>query len=461
MQSRIPGGSTRFQETRLRRRRTSTPSDELRGDFRVTPSERRGDDARILLYGHDTFGLGHLRRNLALATRLTQTFPNVSVLLLTGSSSVQSFPMPERVDYLKLPTVVKVADEEYIARTLRMDSHEMVELRASLIRSAVIGFAPDVLLVDHAPLGMKGEILPALYALRRIRPQARIALGLRDIVDEPERVRAQWKRQQVYEVMENLYDRLLVYGTPEIVDVNEAYGIPPQVAEKTRYCGYLRRDRSLTDPAALRAQYCHHGERLALVTVGGGGDGYPLLHAYLSGLSLIEEKSRVVSVVVTGPFMPPEELAELSRLAAEHPTVHLIEFTGDPLGLMQAADLVVCMGGYNTLCEILSVGVRALVVPRVEPRREQLIRAEAFAKVGLVDSLPQDELTPATLAARVSQALAQGAVGQAQTTLAIDRFVASGALNGLEEAMRQIGLLLHQAAPTHDAPIRESAQYAQ
>jgi predicted glycosyltransferase len=65
--------------------------------------------------------------------------------------------------------------------------------------------------------------------------------------------------------------------------------------------------------------------------------------------------------------------------------------------VMEKAAGVVCLGGYNTFCEILSLNKRSIIVPRVRPRAEQLLRAEAAQKLGLVEVLPPDRLTPETL----------------------------------------------------------------
>jgi len=405
---------------------------------------------RLLLYGHDTYGLGHLRRNLTLAFGLTRQFPDLSVLLLTGSPAIQHFPLPPNVDYVKLPAVVKVADEEYQARTLRLQPAEIVGMRAALVREATRGFAPDVALVDHAPAGMKGELLPALNELREVNPQAQVALGLRDIVDEPERVRANWAKRGIYEALERLYDAILVYGIPQVLDVASAYELPPSIAAKTHYCGYLPRERSGADIDAIRARYCPAGEPLALVTVGGGGDGFGLLSAYLEGLGEDGAPRDVASLVVTGPFMPVAQREALAALAAGRQGVRLLDFVDDMLGLMQAADLVVCMGGYNTLCEVLSVGARALVVPRVEPRREQLLRAQAFDTLGLVRSLDPDRLTPTLLMRQVTDILSER-VGPAASrhSAALARFTAAGALDGIEATARAVGELLRQATNGH------------
>ncbi len=414
----------------------------------VSAVRSRHDGSRLLIYGHDTYGLGHLRRNLTIAAGLARECPDLSILLLTGSPAVQHFTLPPNVDYVKLPAVIKVADEDYHARTLHMLPTEIVHMRTALLRETVANFAPDVVLVDHAPIGMKGELLPALQELRQTRPEARVALGLRDIIDEPQRVRATWAERGIYHALEHYYDAILVYGVPEVLDVVAAYHLPPRVAARTRYCGYLPRARSSVARAAARAALCAPDERLVLVTAGGGGDGYSLLHTYLAGLNSPEAPERVASVIVTGPFMPVAERAALEAQAIGHERARLMEFTNDLLDLMQAADLVVCMGGYNTLCEVLSVGARAVVVPRAEPRREQLLRATAFEQLGLVSMVHPDALAPATLARRVAEALGEGEGGpRAGARAALAAFTASGALGGLDATAHAIAELLEQAIP--------------
>ena len=410
------------------------------------PREPHAGGKRLAIYGHDTFGLGHLRRNLTIAQALTQAIPDLSVLLITGSPSAGDFPMPERVDYVKLPAVVKVADERYESRTLDVTPAEMAQLRAALIREAVAGFAPDVLLVDHAPLGMKGEMLPALREARQAG--ARVALGLRDIVDEPERVRMNWRSQRVYSALEEYYDAILVYGAQSIVDVTRAYEFPPELTGRTHYCGYLQRPKPARRAEDVRAEFCPPDDRLVLVTAGGGGDGYPLLHAYLTGMSALAataEGQGITSVIVTGPFMASDEIAELARLAQRTPNAHLMEFTGNLPALMQAADLVVSMGGYNTLCELISVGAPALVAPRAEPRQEQLLRARAFARLGLISLLEPDELKPQTVTARVRALLADTDLAS-QVRLAREDFAAQGAMNGIEGMVKHIARLLAESA---------------
>src|SRR2546426_11880867 len=76
---------------------------------------------RFLFYCHDSFGLGHFRRTLSLAEYCTATLPGAEVLIVTGSSMAQAFGLPPRVDFIKLPTVTKLRDGTYTARSLDME----------------------------------------------------------------------------------------------------------------------------------------------------------------------------------------------------------------------------------------------------------------------------------------------------------------------------------------------------
>ncbi len=427
---------------------------------------KRRQGPRLVLYGHDTYGLGHLRRNLVLANGLTKAFPDLSILLLTGSPVAQEYTMPGNVDYVKLPSVVKMDDETYHARTLHVEPGEISQMRSAIIREAIGGFAPDVVLVDHAPLGMKGEMLAALRDLRQQRPQARIALGLRDIIDDPERVRATWRLQGIPAILKELYDRILVYGVPEVMDVASAYALTPEIVQRLHYCGYIARDKSHDDIAALRRRIAPHGERVILVTAGGGGDGQDLFQAYLRSVAQGEIPADTVSVLNTGPFLAEEARADLQdfintiepahsgdggeqKVTADR--VRLLPFTTDLPAYLQAADLVVCMGGYNTLCEVISVRARALVIPRSQPRLEQVIRARAFADLGLVHLLPGNLGELDLLGATVTDLLNQS--HEDPHRLAMAGFAAIGALDGMAEVIGTIRDLLLEATrqPRHEA----------
>lgn len=368
--------------------------------FRDTP-------LRFLLYCHDTFGLGHIRRTLALARHFTRQIPGAEVLIATGSPVAHSFALPPRVDYVKLPAVTKTNAGAYRARSLNLEFNAIRDLRAAILYETARLYRPDVFLVDHAPQGLKGEALSTLAMLKHTQPECLRVLGLRDIVDAGPVIQKTWSEEGVYQTLEDLYDLILVYGSRELFDVAKQYRLPEHLHDRIWYCGYLDR---LTDagqtvntrpsPAGLRST--------VVLTAGGGGDGFPLMRNHLLGLQQLEVIP-FASVLLTGPLMDESERLELHRLAAFLPrgSVRIESFLPDPLPLLQSADLVIAMAGYNTVCELLALKQRMLLVPRSVPRQEQLVRASILERNGLAQMLAPEQLTPTTLMESIQQALAQ------------------------------------------------------
>lgn len=374
------------------------------------PQDREGMQAhvnkplRFLLYCHDTYGLGHLRRTLALATYFTHMLPDAQVLIVTGSPLAHAFTLPPRVDYVKLPAVTKQPDGTYTSRSLNIDFLALRDLRATLLRETALTYQPDVFLVDHAPQGMQGEVLPTLTMLRARMPHCLRVLGMRDIVDDRDSVRRTWKRTGVYHTLATCYDLLLVYGSQDFYDVAQEYQLPS--ALPVHYCGYLDHIGA-EQPEQLPAIAPSSSEPpLVVVTAGGGGDGFPLLYTYLSGLQTLVNQP-MKSIIITGPLMSEGEQHTLHSLAASQPTdsVQIKAFIPDSIALFRSADLVVSMAGYNTTTELLALRQRMLLVPRTTPRLEQYERATRLAQYGLAQFISPVELTPAHLLACVQDTL--------------------------------------------------------
>ncbi|MCC6537725.1 MAG: glycosyltransferase [Bryobacterales bacterium] len=359
---------------------------------------------RVMVYSHDTFGLGNIRRMLAVSDHLLQAVPGASVLLVTGSPMVQAFRMRQGLDYIKLPCLSRVGKDEYSAKSLGTGIGQLMQLRSELIAAAAREFDPDVLLVDKKPDGVKHELRPALQQIRRRRPDCRIALVLRDILDAPDSTRASWRERKHFETLRAYFNAVLVLGTPDIFDAAQEYGFPRDIRRITHYCGYIRRPSPApADVAALRSELLAGGEsKLVLVTPGGGEDGYALVKNYVAGLA---PRPDVHSLIVCGPEMPTAQRAAIAAMVNQHPHVTVTEFQGDMFACMAAADLVVSMAGYNTVCEILSLNQRAVTVPRVAPVQEQCIRAERLQQLGLIEAIHATQLTPARLAGAVARQL--------------------------------------------------------
>ncbi len=353
---------------------------------------RRYENARILMYSHDTFGLGHLRRCRAIAHALVQDYRGLSVLIISGSSIAGAFDYRARVDFVKIPSVIKLRNGEYTSLARHIDLQETLLMRQSIIRHTAESFQPDIFIVDKEPLGLHAEVEDTLAYLKT--KGTILILGLRDVMDAPHLLDAEWKRRDVLGKIGRLYDDIWVYGPADFYNPLTDLDVPDQVASKLNYVGFLHRELSNSE----NLSHVPEGDYM-LVTPGGGGDGAELIHNVLHAYQQDPELT-YKSVIVLGPYMPIRQRRKLIKKGQKIPSVQIIEFDNHMEDLVAGAKAVVAMAGYNTFCEILSFDKPALVVPRVEPRQEQLIRARRGAEFGLVDMLLPDEAAdPLRLAA--------------------------------------------------------------
>lgn len=349
-----------------------------------------------MLYSHDGVGLGHFRRNLTLAKAIITASPESSVLLGCAAEGLEGFALPIGVDLVRMPGLRKMDNDRYVSLHLNMRLMEVLDLRASLLATAVEHFQPHVLLADKHPLGVGGELGPALEALAR--SGGHTVLGLRDVLDDADRVLREWQAGGLGREVARRYERVLVYGSPDVLDPIVPGLLPDSVVDRVRYCGYVIDPVPRDDPAGDLPE--RDGRPLALATVGGGEDGAPLLSAFIRA----SEGASWQGVIVGGPQMSEHRWRALEAEAADVGVVcvravHLIQrwFT--------LVDAIICMGGYNTLLEAVSSNTPTVCVPRSHPRVEQLIRARAFAARGLLHLVEPDAVTPLTLAQAIGAAL--------------------------------------------------------
>jgi predicted glycosyltransferase len=358
----------------------------------------RLDHARILIYSHDSFGLGHLRRCRAIAHSLIARYKGVSVLILSGSPIIGSFDFKARVDFVRMPGVIKLKDGEYTSLGLHIDLDLTMSMRESIIYHTAAIFKPDIFLVDKEPTGLRGEVVSTLKMLRK-RGTVNV-LGLRDVMDEASALKAEWERKQVQPVLEELYHDIWVYGLKEMGNPVESIGLSDSVKQKISYTGYLDRelpnDRNWMAPVNIDDPYF-------LVTAGGGGDGAEMIDWVISAYET-DTLLPYRAIVVTGPFLQSVYQQEFHDRCATLDKVEIINFDSHIELLMARALGIVAMGGYNTFCEVLSLDKPALIIPRSVPRLEQSIRARRAADLGLVSMLePDNGRDPATMAAALNR----------------------------------------------------------
>ena len=356
---------------------------------------------------------------------------DLQILIVSGSPVVDSFAFRPGVSYVRVPGVTKRTDGGYASLDPRRPLDRTVAERTATIARTAEAFDPDLAIVDKEPTGFHGEMLPTLRTLAA--RGCRLILGLRDILDDPALLVPEWQRKGGPEAVRAFYDEIWVYGVARIHEPVAALALGPEVEARLHYTGYLRREATRSapvrhDPDFTRAPFL-------LVTPGGGGDGGGLIDWVIAAYEA-DPGIDLPALIAFGPFLDPRARQSFEARIARTDRLAAITFDSEIEVLMREAAGIVAMGGYNTFCEILSFDLPSLLVPRTEPRREQLIRARAAEALGLAQVLlEEDGRDPLRMAAAL-RALPRQAPPS--------RVVVPGLLDGLDVIRERV---LGEAAP--------------
>ncbi len=343
--------------------------------------------------------MGHLFRTLAIVEALSG---HERLLVLGGPRTPAS--VPEGVALLRLPELSM--DAAFGALSLAGEALEAVRrARREALTGALRDFSPDVFFVELYPFGRKAfefELLPALEAVRRAGGRA--VCGVRDILVEK-------KDQAGYEarVLDRLgkyYDGVCVHADPALFRLDATFSRAADIPVPVRYTGYVAGATANGRPvAAVRRQLgVAGGKELVVASAGGGKVGGELLAALLAAARDSPRLSRAAVRVFSGPFCPDDVFAGLVAAAEMLPDARVARFADAFPDVLAACDLSVSLAGYNTVMALLAAGARGLVLP-FDQNREQRMRAERLAELGLLGMLAPDALAPAVLAARCVAAL--------------------------------------------------------
>ena len=354
----------------------------------------------IALYSHDSVGLGHARRNRALAWALAETLPRITGqstagLLIAGHPDASQDSLPEGWDWLLLPGFARTPDG-YAPRSMGVESGELSDLRSKIVTAALDSFSPDLFIADRHPFGVDGELKPALQRLRT-HHRCTTVLGMRDVLDTPSAVEKEWEQIGGGAEAARHYDALWVYGDAHAYNPLATGEVPAEFADRAYFTGYLAHGRPEDTGRPVEAPYF-------LTMVGGGSDGGAIAQA--AAAAPVPAGHR--HLIVTGPQMPDEDVDEVYTAVSTNPDqslltpadggaatrrIRVLRAASNIPALIQHAAGVVCMGGYNSVAEVMATATPALVIPRNSRRAEQPRRAEALASSGALETLPAEELS--------------------------------------------------------------------
>lgn len=350
---------------------------------------------RLMFYCQHILGMGHLVRSMEIVRGLV---PDFQICFINGGEIVEGFEVPDGVEVVNLPAIktdsefqeLRVVDSSY---TLE----EVKDIRCAELLQVFDRFQPDVLMVELFPFGRRRFSFELIPLLKRAKTRGTKAVcSLRDIVvTKSDRKKHE---EKVCKLMNQYFDLLLVHGDPYFQPLEETFSRVADLTCEVKFTGYVVQPQP--EPVA-ELPNINPDKPLILVSVGGGRFGHELLDCVVETAPILKHLLPHQIQVFTGPFMPEWKLLELQSKAVSS-NIRVDRYTPNLLSYMQKADLSISMSGYNTTMNVLTTGVRSLLLPFTgNDDQEQRIRAEKLAHLGVVEVIRPSDLEPNQFARKI------------------------------------------------------------
>ncbi len=376
--------------------------------------------AKVLFYCQHILGMGHLVRSVEIIKGL---IPHFQVCLLNGGEVIEGFPFPEAIEVVNIPAIK--TDSEFtelqpVDENLTLEELEII--RKETLVNVCHSFKPDVVIIELFPFGRRRfsfELIPFLETAKALG--AKIVCSLRDIVvTKQDKTRHE---EKVCKLINKYFDLLLIHGDPNFISLELSFSAVNQLHCPVRYTGYV------VQPLPQQTSPQLSKQPFILVSVDGGRFGHELLESILKTAPLLTSQIPHHWQIFTGPFCPIYE--QLVELAVGQDNVSINRYTPSLIDYMLQADLSISMSGYNTTMNVLTTGVKAMMMAFVgNGDLEQITRIEKLAELGRIRIISQEHLEPAKMAENIIDYL-----GETPKNLALN-------LNGTENTAKYIQILM-------------------
>ena len=330
---------------------------------------------RVLMLS-SPIGLGHARRDVAVAAELRRLRPGIEIDWLAQHPVTRVLAdAGERIHPASVSLLSKSTQIESDCGEHDLHAFQAIRRMDETLVGNFSVFA-DVVQSEQFDLVVADEAWDVDHFLHENPDLKRFSFAwLTDFVgwlpmpdaDERERVLTADQNAEMLEQRaryNSVRDRSIFVGNPGDV-VCDPFGpglpaIDSWVRENFDFAGYVTGfdPAALPDPATVKSRWgCRPDERLCVATVGGSGVGVPLLRRVLAAVPAIRQQAPDLRfLVVAGPRIDPAGL----------PTVDGATVVGYLPGLyrdLAAADLAVVQGGLTTCMELTAARTPFVHVP--------------------------------------------------------------------------------------------------
>ncbi|MBD6616321.1 glycosyl transferase [Komarekiella sp. 'clone 1'] len=358
---------------------------------------------RLMFYCQHILGMGHLVRSMEIVRGLTKDF---QICFINGGEIIKEFEFPAGIEVINLPAIKTDTEFEELQVVDDIFSlTEAKEIRKNQLLKIFDQFQPDILMIELFPFGRRRfsfELIPLLERAKSNASSTKVVSSLRDIVVTKQQKQVKHE-EKVCNLINQYFDLLLVHGDPKFVPLEETFSRVSDLKCAVHYTGYVVQEPPMSPVLNDEEKELINSDKpLILVSVGGGRFGHELLDCVVKTAPWLGKKLPHNIQVFTGPFMPEDKFNELQAMAKNSKNIRIGRYTPYLLSYMKKAELSISMSGYNTTMNVLTTGVRAIILPFTGNQdREQTIRAEKLSNLGIVRLLNPNDLQPDYLAFKI------------------------------------------------------------
>ncbi|MCC5614041.1 glycosyl transferase [Nostoc sp. CHAB 5836] len=357
---------------------------------------------RLMFYCQHILGMGHLVRSIEIVRGLTKDF---HICFINGGEIINELEIPPGVEVINLPAIKTDSEfQELQVVDNNFSLTEVQEIRKNQLLDIFNVFQPDILMIELFPFGRRRFSLELIPLLEKVKStgSTKVVCSLRDIVVTKKHKQAKYE-EKICNLMNQYFDLLLVHGDPKFVPLEETFSRVRDLKCQVNYTGYVVQ-KPPKNPLLTREEreILNSNQPMILASVGGGRFGHELLDCVVQTAPLLEKKLPHLIQIFTGPFMPEEKFHQLQAMAKDSKNIRICYYTPYFLSYMQKAELSINMSGYNTTLNVLTTGVRAMILPFTgNEDLEQTMRAEKLDKLGIVKMITPKDLKPNLFAEKI------------------------------------------------------------
>lgn len=354
--------------------------------------------SKIVIHCQYVYGIGHFVRTIELAKGLSRYF---SVYILNGGEIVPNMDVPSEINIIQLPAIYKEENAKHLSSVdPSFTIEECLIKRRSIINDTVSNLKPEILITEHFPFGLlfKDEVESLISRVKLLDPKVKIVCSVRDIIESANG----YKYDGItIELINKWYDLILIHGDHNYSQLKNTFPKFNEILVQTYHTGYIVKTiEGITNK--------NNPIPTILASIAGGRLGKELLEALIDNHLLLKNKIKHKLVLFTGAFEANFKELKQRALKLNSEDIILHDFDRENyLSYFTKADLVISLGGYNSIIESVSNYKRILVYQRefTQGNQEQDLRINLFNELGLLKVIYRTDLKTKVLTELITKSL--------------------------------------------------------